>query len=327
MITDAELNNLRIKQFIFHVVHHGPEEPELLDEVPIGDFEPFFLDRARDTLRGNAFEFLAHSETRRRLGMIDKTPATFVEISKELAQDFHKQRDKRIKPGVFILMRLTSRIKTFFLVIKYEHERVVAYEIEKHRAILHEIKNSFTQSPSALQKSAFIRLSRVGGDLVVIDRTIRKDITDFFRDFLGVRRKYDAVQMSEKVAEAVYETVRAHQADLPPAFAANWRNNLDRVASKRKVFDADDFVNVFFGAEATEDVRETFTDELTKRELKDEVFDFDRNAFKVSGITRYRTYEGVAVQVPAEARDFVKVENLTDRSRIIITTKRVVERL
>ena len=58
MISEKEFGSLGIKEFIFHVVHHGPDQPILFDETPLDDFEGFFLERVRDTLRGNRFVFV-----------------------------------------------------------------------------------------------------------------------------------------------------------------------------------------------------------------------------------------------------------------------------
>src|SRR5262249_29798063 len=155
--------------------------------------------RVRDTLRGNRFVFVDGSRTCELLRRIARTPKDFVAVSKDLAVDFHSRRDNRIKPGVLILMRLNTEGRTLFLLIKYDHERVLTYRIQSRRALLRDVQNSFTQSPNALHKSALIELGRTGGELVIIDRTVRKDITDFFRGFLNVRRKYENMQMTAEI--------------------------------------------------------------------------------------------------------------------------------
>src|SRR6202035_3711770 len=107
-------------------------------------------------------------------------------------------------------------------LIKYDHERVLTYRVQTRRALLSAVQNSFTESPNALHKSALIELARTGGELTVIDRTVRKDITDFFRGFLNVRRKYENKQMTAEVGKAVYETIKAHQDTLPANLIQNW---------------------------------------------------------------------------------------------------------
>ena len=101
LLSDEEISLLAIDKFIFHVVHHGGDQPVLFGETPIGDFEPFFLARVRETLRGNRFVFLDGSVTRAALKQVVDDPNRFVEVSKTLALAFHHNvgSDRRIKPG------------------------------------------------------------------------------------------------------------------------------------------------------------------------------------------------------------------------------------
>jgi hypothetical protein len=215
-LTAEEIAVLRIDNFIFHVVHHGPEEPILLDETPIGAFERFFLDRVKETLQGNRFEFLDGSATLVALQEATTTPGRFVDLSKALARNFHSRHDKRIKAGVLIVMRLSAGGRRFYSLIKYDHEETLAYDVVNDtRGILKEIANSFTKSAEALHKSALIELNGTGGELVVIDRTVRHDITAFFRGFLDCRRKFTPTEMTKRVETIVVTTVKAHQSDLP----------------------------------------------------------------------------------------------------------------
>jgi 37-kD nucleoid-associated bacterial protein len=325
MLSQAELASLKIRDFIFHVVHHGEEKPILFDETRLGNYEGFFLDRVRDTLRGNRFEFVDGSRTCELLRKIVRTPKEFVAVSKELAIDFHSRQDKRIKPGVLILMRLGVGDRTLFLLIKYDHERVLTYRVQSRRALLRDVQNSFTESPSALHKSALIELVRTGGELVIIDRTVRKDITDFFRGFLNVQRKYENKQMTVEIGKAVYETIKAHQDTLPQNLVQNWRPNLSELARRAPEFETDQFLDRFFGAHASEEVSATFRQEMKKRDLEGEVFDLDPAAVQSIGPARYRTVEGVGLQVSPEARDYVKITKgedgftmITIRSRSLI---------
>ena len=94
-LSEKEIENLSIDKFIFHVVHHHNDEPILLDETPIGDFEDFFLERAMETLQGNRFTFADGSITRTLLKQVLDDESQFVSVSKTLAQTFHAGRDKR----------------------------------------------------------------------------------------------------------------------------------------------------------------------------------------------------------------------------------------
>lgn len=117
-LTSEEIENLKIQQLIFHVVQHEDDEPILLDETPIKGFEFFFLERVRETLAGNHFEFLHGSDTLRLLKEISADHKKFVPNSKQLAINFHAARDGRIKPGAIILIRLTTINKELFSLLK-----------------------------------------------------------------------------------------------------------------------------------------------------------------------------------------------------------------
>jgi hypothetical protein len=326
MLSEADFSGLKIKDFIFHVVHHGEDSPILFDETPLGNFEEFFLDRVRDTLRGNRFVFLDGSRTCDLLRKIARTPRQFVSVSKDLAIDFHSRRDNRIKPGVLILMRLTTGQKSLFLVIKYDHERVLTYQVQSRRALLRDVRNSFTQSPAALHKSALIQLAPSGGELAIIDRTVRKDITDFFRGFLNVRRKYATTQMTAEVGKAMYETIKAHREELPQNLIQSWRQSLNDLARRKPEFETDEFFNRFFGAHGSAEVKATFLDQMRKRDLEGEVFDLDPEGLKSTGPIRYRTIEGVSLQISQAARDYVTVTTGDDEMTIItVRTKALIE--
>jgi len=88
-ITEDQNREMQIERFIFHVVHHGEEEPILLDETPIRNFHNFFLGRVREVLKGNRFLFIPESSTESEIRSVDGDLKNFVEVSKNLARDFH----------------------------------------------------------------------------------------------------------------------------------------------------------------------------------------------------------------------------------------------
>lgn len=173
VLTPEEKAALKIDNFIFHVVHHGDKAPILLDQTPVAGFETFFLERVRETLQGNRFIFKPGSQTQADLAKAAADPNVFVPMSKELATRFHALQDRRIKRGVLIVMALSTGARKLFSLIKYDHERVLTFELASSRAVLHDVLNSFTESPAALQKSALIELDGAAGSLATIDRANR----------------------------------------------------------------------------------------------------------------------------------------------------------
>ena len=89
--------------------------------------------------------------------------------------------------------------KPFCSIIKYDHERVLTYKYlpEENKAMLEEVINSFTKSKQSLHKSALIRINDANSEITIIDRTVNYDITQFFKCFLNVVRKYDATELTK----------------------------------------------------------------------------------------------------------------------------------
>lgn len=319
-LSDHEHASLHIEKFIFHVVHHGEEEPILLDEVPLGKFEGFFLDRIKDTLKGNRFHFLDDTATFKALQRTSANPEEFVSCSKELALDFHSRQDKRIKPGVLIVMMLRAGEQRLFSLIKYDHEEVLTYRLEgSAKAILTEIRNSFTKSKDSLHKSALIRLNDDGGDVIVIDRTIRHDITEFFRGFLNVRRQYTPQEMTEIAHQAAIDTMKAHRAELPHDVTSKIRSLSYQAIQNNDTYEEKSFFDKVFGPHGTEEMRTTFSKIVKRKNLDGESFKFDKTAIKPPSQRKFRTNEGVRFQYGEDAEDTVKISENKDIGKTVIT--------
>src|SRR5688572_26266703 len=156
---EIKIEDIKITDFIFHVVHHGEEDPGLLDETPIDKYEHFFKERIKEVLDGNKFYFNPESTFLTQIKKLDNDHSLFLEISKALARKFHEIQDDRIKPGVMILMKTAIGGIDHYILIKYDHEMVIYYKkTTLNTAILDEMSNTFSKNKSALQKSAIIKL-------------------------------------------------------------------------------------------------------------------------------------------------------------------------
>jgi len=324
-LNKEEIRDLTITDFIFHVVHHGEPAPILLDQVPIGPFHDFFVDRVADTLKGNRYSFTPQSLTLAELTAVQTNPKKFVKASKTLAIQIHS-RDQRVKRGVLIVMMLTSGARKFFSLIKYDHERVISFTVTDAQAILQDVVNSFTESPKSLQKSALIELSDTTGELAVIDRNMRSGISTFFEDFLGVQRTRLESDLTAEVVKAVLKTVQLHQAELPNEITTRVSPRVRTIATKRKIFDVDEFFSDFFGAEGSDAIRRTFEEQLEKRQLSGETFNYDEKSLPEDAPRRFKTAEGITLMVPELAKGTFKIEQTKDGFQTItIKTPRVVE--
>lgn len=316
--------NIEIEDFIFHVVHHGAPEPILMDHTPITGFETFFKDRIKEVLEGNRFNFTEQSTFLNSIKRIDLDPRLFLEESKELARIFHQHQNKRIKPGVMILIRAKIDDIRKYLLIKYDHEGVITYKTINKEAILEEISNTFSKSKEALQKSAIINLDEKVIGAVIIDKSERNDITDFFKGFLGVKRYYDKSALTKIVSDCFIETIKEHRVNLPGEFTSQASITFYEYVQAKKDFQSDETIKELFGNNYTEEIGKTFSKKLRQADIEGEEFEFDKK-LKKPVKKKFRTAEGVTIQYNTTAESTVKIKTTNEETKITITTRKLIE--
>ena len=328
-ITEQQNREMQIERFIFHVVHHGEDEPILLDETPIGNFQNFFIGRVREVLKGNRFLFVNESSTEREIRSVDDDLENFVEVSKNLARDFHRFGDSRIKPGVLIFMVINAVDERLYSLIKYDHEEVLTYRVENDtRAILESVTNSLTKSTKSLHKSGLIRLNQEsGGNLIVVDRKVSQDISDFFKGFLNVRRRYNSSDMTKRIQNLTIRTAQDHRVDLPDEITRRIRQRAYDTICQMDAFDSDQYFDRVFGGHGSDEIRNTFNAHLEKHDLDGEIFEFDNEAAERPRKRKYKTSEGVKIEYSDSADDTVDIDRDEERgkTRITITTNKLSE--
>ncbi|MGV5526046.1 nucleoid-associated protein [Pseudomonas sp. XP1] len=324
-LTDEQIASLKISNFLFHVVHHGKDEPEYFDDVPLGKFEPFFIARIKDTLKGNRFSFLDDSSVKAGILEWQGNNITFLELSKLLAFQFNSLYDKRVTLGVLIVIELYAGEKRYYSLIKYDSDEVVSFTRNGAKAVLEDVVNNFTQSAKSLQKSALVDLEAVAGDghVAVIDRQTRSSISDIFRKFLGVERTKKPAELTESLHKAVIKIVTKHKDDFPASFTYRAGDQVREIAEKQKEFDADGFYNQLFGANGSDEVKATYQKEIANQGLAGEVFEYVPEALPEVRKVRYRTQEGILITVPPGAGNAFKIS--PDGKTITISTSKVNE--
>ncbi len=331
-LSKEQLAALRITRFVFHVVHHGESEPIFLDEIEVGEFEPFFLERVKSILKGTAFEFNPQAGVCSLLEGITDDPSQFLELSRQLAVDFHAHGldDKRIKKGVMILMILSTLEKELFAIVKYEHEEVLRYTNNGSRVILESVTDTFTNSADAMQKAALIDVSEENPVVMVMDRNVRAGISGFFQGFLNVRRKKSEKEMTESLWEVVKNTSRKHIDELPPDFGMEVQQRTDQFLNNQDSFNDEKFYDQIFGPYANDSIRNTYRFCLKKGELENEEFFLDKQAAAIIGKKRkLKTSEGVTIYIDNKAASSVQISYGRDGEKdvIIIETEKVREEL
>lgn len=334
MLEDDDLNRLRIDRMIFHVI--GPDDTDLtlMDEVEIGGFDQFFLERIRETNIGNRFEFIGQNVgVRPSLLAIHKNTGDFVTISKEMASVFHNQHSNvSAKKGAFIVAKLSGMEKPVFALIKFDDLRVLRFLHETVKgavtATVSEVENTFQEDKKAMQKSALIVLNDEGGDLAVYDRTNRRDITGYFRAFLGAKRLYDGPQATERLKLALGEAYKRHMHEMPQDVKANWKTKLYDTTRNLKTLDTEDmshFMATVFGDFANNDsFKSTIVSELQKHKISGEAIEIAPAVITKPSVRQIKTREGIQLRIPEENKDLVTFEEHENgRATITIQTGRI----
>lgn len=324
-LTDEQIATLKISNFIFHVVHHGEKEPGYFDEVPLGKFETFFIARIKDTLRGNRFSFVENSIVQREILKWQAKGHTFLDLSKVMAFQFNELYDRRVTPGVLIVIELYAGEKRYYSLIKYDSDEVVSFTRKGSRAVLADVVNNFTQSAKSLQKSALVDLDAIAADghVAVIDRQSRSSISDIFKKFLGVDRTKKPAELTESLHRAVIKIVAKHKDMFPSSFTYRAGEQVREIAEKQKEFDAEDFYGQFFGAHGNDELKSSYQKELASQGLAGEVFEYVPDALPEVRRVRYKTQEGVLITVPPGASNTLKIS--PDGRTVTILTAKVNE--
>jgi hypothetical protein len=329
-----QLDTLAIERMVFHVV--GPDESELilLEEIEPGSFSEFFLDRLKGANSGIIFDFLGASAVLTSIHLIEADPQSFVPESKKLAALFKAQHTGAAVKGVFFLFMLRSAQDRFYALLKYDHQAVLSYRIEDratgHYPLLQQMQDTFVKSPEALQKSAIVRLTENGGELCVKDRIAPKEITHYFRGFLGAQRRHTSATLTEKLAEITQRVAKEHSSELSDDARKNLRQRLYETVQTQDGFDPenrDAFLTAVFGPLSEESkIRQAFDRKLRSASLEGEAFEFDRVALPRPSKRRIVTTEGIQVIWDREYEENVRLQALAGgRTQITITTGGVRE--
>lgn len=318
------VDSIKIKRFIFHVVHHGADEPILLDETPLGKHERFFAERIMETIEGNRFLFNQGSLVQEKLSEISKNENKFVSLSKEIAIHFHSFENDNIKPGVVIIMKIEIESKLYFSIIKYDHEEVIAYKLDtdNKKAILEDVANSFTKSKDSLHKSALIELTNLSGNVLIIDKKVREDISKFFKGFLNIKRQFSNAELTKRIQDITIDVVKKNRDNLPPDFTANIKQRVFEASQGDENYSFQSYYDKIFGLIGDDKLKKSLIRELKKNDLDGEVFAFDKEALKKPGKRKIKTKEGIKIQYDDSSKDRITFyDELDGTKRIEIKTE------
>lgn len=343
LLDEGELDGISIQRMIFHVV--GPEDDDfqLMDEVDASGFENFFLARIRETNVGNRFTFIGEDAgVRPSLRSISENATKFVQRSKELTELFqngHKGAPQSSR-GAFIIAQLAGLSVPAFALIKFDDQKVLRYQQMTRqdgsvRAKVTEVDNTFIEDRKAMQKSALILLSDSGGELAVYDRVNKRNVTEYFKTFLGVKRLWNPTDATDRLVQAFSTSATNHKQAMPEDVKRTWRKNLHEATRTRETVEPGDDLNVF-GAQVfgpfweDENFRKEVDRALHRNRISGEVIEIDKARIRAPQVRRLRTRENIWIIYPQQLDDagaaVVKVEKGTDGgATITIKTQGIVD--
>lgn len=322
-----QLAALQIERMIFHVV--GPDEAKfvLLEEIEPGPHMGFFLDRVRSTHTGLLFDFTPASPLLKSLQTVHLDIGTFAQQSKDLAKLFQVGHGRSTSPGVFMLFVLKHGEERLFALLKYDHETVLSYTIEAteqgQHALIAALQDTFVKSPEALQKSAIARLTPDGGELCVRDRSAPSKITQYFQQFLGATRRFQAPQLTLKLVAIAKKVARQNEKILGPDVLRNLNQRIYEAIQNNDSYGPDShdlfLANVYGPLPEDSKVRNDFDIELKRERIEGESFDFDKPSVPRPSKKQIVTQEGIQVIWDREYDANIKREEIAGgRTRITI---------
>lgn len=324
--SDEQLEGLAITRMIFHVV--GPDEAKmvLLDEMDPTPFAEFFLDRLKSTNGGLMFNFTDGSALEAALRRVRLDGSQFERESKNLATQFQNQHSGNASEGAFMIFVLQSLGETYFAIVKYDHESVLTYAIERtstgNKASIVESRDTFVKSADALQKSAIIKLDGVGGELCVRDRAAPAKVSRYFQGFLGASRRYQPEMLTTTLNKIAKDVAKAHSELLGPSIMSDLNKRIYDYVQNTAGFDPSNkepFIAAVYGAlPADSPVRESFDRELKKQRIESEVFEFVKGVVTRPSKRKLITMEGIEVIWDRSYEGNVHRKN-TENGRVQIT--------
>ncbi|WP_445216203.1 nucleoid-associated protein [Bradyrhizobium sp. Pa8] len=340
-LLDQELlDGITIQRMIFHVVGPSDDDLQLMDEIDASGFDDFFLARIRETNVGNRFNFIGpDAGVRPSLKSIADNATKFVTRTKQLTESFHGAH--KVAPmssrGAFIVAQLGGLNVPAFALIKLDDQTVLRYQQTKKadgsiRAKVTEVDNTFIEDRKAMQKSALIVLNedQDGGQLAVYDRVNKRNVSEYFKTFLGVRRLYTPTDATGRLVDAFADSVRKFKSLMPDTVKNNWRKNLHDAVQARETIEPGDDLNVFgsqvFGAFWQDDsFRKHIDRSLHHKRISGEVIEIDKERVKPPPMRRLKTRENVLIIYPKQLEDagdaLVRVDRHSDgRATITIRT-------
>lgn len=141
-------------------------------------------------------------------------------MSKEIAQLFKLAHTNNTSDGVFIVSVASIGERKLLFLVKLDHKTIYQYKLQGTQALLEEVKNTFSEDKSAIQKVTLIDTSdKAAWDVLTTDRAARGTdnyITNYFRNFLGVNPRETDSDLTKKALSAARKWAMLNKGNIDP---------------------------------------------------------------------------------------------------------------
>lgn len=317
-------NNLQIDRMVFHIV--GPNENDCihLEEIDPGIHSDFFIERILSVESGARYQFSDVSATRSRLNRIADDGALFQEQSEALADDFQRKHGGSAAAGAFLIFVLSCNGEQSFALLKYDDETVVAYAVQdgdgdRKRVTLDALEKTFVKNRDALQKSALIKLTDDGGELIVSDRQNAPKVARYFEGFLDAIREHSDAELTNKLVNVTRNLIRNNKDIVPEnVFKEVYQRTYNAVSTGGNIDGENQkaFLDTVFGGALPDDheILPKYYAALRRERIDGVPMQLNHESVNPPRQRRYRTQHGISIKAPVDLAEYISVED----DRIII---------
>jgi hypothetical protein len=311
VLTIADKEAIEIEKLIFHIILKDDAKPHFLDELVITDEQKkFFKDRLSDSAQGRQYIFRELDVPIRKLTFdLLNASDNFIKISKEITNRFKITHTGNSNDGVFVISLAKIKKRKLLFMIKLDHKKVYEYKLKGSKALLEEVKNTFIEDKSAIQKVALIDISAsVVWDVLVYDRSKPASITDYFAKFLDVLPRETETQLTENAVSHVRKWASENRAILDPSQEpSNYKNRAIEHLNNVDLFETDEFINaVIFDSDGKRrnELKTSLFSYLVNVGMAGQSFAPNKNALTPKCKNNIRqTEEGVRIEWEGNAQD------------------------
>lgn len=338
VLSMADKEAIKIEKLIFHIILTNDVKPIFLEELEITkEQQKFFKERLADSAQGRQYIFTEDNPPIKQLAekIIHASDEDFLAISKDITSRFQSNHIGNTNDGVFILSIASIKRRKLLFLIKLDHKKVYEYKVKGGKALLEEVKNTFSEDKTAIQKVALIDVdSSVIWDVLVSDRSKPSGITQFFAKFLSVLPRETESDLTKKTQNAARKWAADNKQDIDPnQEPSNYKNRAREYLMNADVFDTDDFINSVISdtdSNRRNNLKQSFRDYLVNVGLAGQNFVPKKEALTPKEQRNIRqTAEGVKIEFMGTPQDNnIAIPNTPNQNGdyvITITTSDVSE--